>query len=543
MPRDLFATERNVVGMKKVFNVTADCKPSLHYMVDITERLRQIKDMVDRGEYFTINRARQYGKTTTLRALEDFLKDDYLVVSLDFQAFSNEDFKDERSFVQTFSREILEALDSVESIMTEPRSWFESCSREKEENVSLSVLFQYLMMWCRQSEKRIVLLIDEVDSASNNQVFMDFLALLRRYYIIRDKKKTFQSVILAGVYDIKNLKRKLRPEDAHRMNSPWNIAAEFRVDMSFSKKDISGMLSQYEEDYHTGMDVERMAGLLYDYTSGYPFLVSCLCKLIDEQVPCNSVYPDKKSAWTKKGFLKAVRILLAEKNTLFESLAGKLTDYPELKKMMYAILFSGEKITYNPDNPIIDMAAMFGFIRNENSRLAVANRIFEVRIYNFFLSEEEVNSRIYIEGSIEKSRFIKEGRLNMRLVLERFVACWEELYRQEDEPFIEKNGRKFFLLFLRPIINGTGNYYIEAETRDSKRTDVIVDYLGEQFVIELKICHGDEYNRRGEAQLAEYLDYYNLKKGYMLSFNFNKKKKTGVKEIELEDKILIEAVV
>ena len=189
------------------------------------------------------------------------------------------------------------------------------------------------------------------------------------------------------------------------------------------------------------------------------------------------------------------------------------------------------------------MAAMFGFIRNENSRLAVANRIFEVRIYNFFLSEEEVNSRIYIEGSIEKSRFIKEGRLNMRLVLERFVACWEELYRQEDEPFIEKNGRKFFLLFLRPIINGTGNYYIEAETRDSKRTDVIVDYLGEQFVIELKIWHGDEYNRRGEAQLAEYLDYYNLKKGYMLSFNFNKKKKTGVKEIELEDKILIEAVV
>ena len=192
MPRDLFATERNVVGMKKVFNVTADCKPSLHYMVDITERLRQIKDMVDRGEYFTINRARQYGKTTTLRALEDFLKDDYLVVSLDFQAFSNEDFKDERSFVQTFSREIIEALDSVESIMTEPRSWFESCSREKEENVSLSVLFQYLMMWCRQSEKRIVLLIDEADSASNNQVFMDFLALLRRYYIIRDKKKTFR---------------------------------------------------------------------------------------------------------------------------------------------------------------------------------------------------------------------------------------------------------------------------------------------------------------------------------------------------------------
>lgn len=32
-----------------------------------------------------------------------------------------------------------------------------------------------------------------------------------------------------------------------------------------------------------------------------------------------------------------------------------------------------------------------------------------------------------------------------------------------------------------------GNYYIEAQTRDAKRTDVIVDYLGEQFIVELKI--------------------------------------------------------
>ena len=40
-----------------------------------------------------------------------------------------------------------------------------------------------------------------------------------------------------------------------------------------------------------------------------------------------------------------------------------------------------------------------------------------------------------------------------------------------------------------------------------------------------------------------YLDYFNLKKGYMLSFNFNKKKKIGVKEVCIGDKILVEAVV
>lgn len=50
-------------------------------------------------------------------------------------------------------------------------------------------------------------MIDEVDSAANNQVFIDFLAQLRAQYLDREFYPGFQSVILAGVYDIKNLKR------------------------------------------------------------------------------------------------------------------------------------------------------------------------------------------------------------------------------------------------------------------------------------------------------------------------------------------------
>ena len=41
----------------------------------------------------------------------------------------------------------------------------------------------------------------------------------------------------------------------------------------------------------------------------------------------------------------------------------------------------------------------------------------------------------------------------------------------------------------------------------------------------------------------DYLDDYRLKRGYMVSFNFNKKKQTGVKRIMLGDKVLVEAVV
>ena len=79
-------------------------------------------------------------------------------------------------------------------------------------------------------------------------------------------------------------------------------------------------------------------------------------------------------------------------------------------------------------------------------------------------------------GQRDASQFIQNGRLNMDLVLEKFVEFFTDIYGDNDEKFIEAYGRKFFLLYLKPIINGTGNYYLEAQTRDARRTDVIVDY-------------------------------------------------------------------
>ncbi len=373
---------------------------------------------------------------------------------------------------------------------------------------------------------------------------MDFLAQLRGYYIRRDKVATFQSVILAGVYDVKNIKRKIRPDEEHKRNSPWNIAADFDVVMSFSEAEIAGMLREYEADHHTGMDVDSIAGLLFDYTAGYPYLVSRICKLIDERVAAKEVSPDKQSAWTYQGFQEAVRMLLSEKNTLFESLEGKLADYPQLQRTMYSLLLGGEAIVYNVFDEAVNMAIMFGFVKKQDGNIVVSNRIFEILLYNYFLTSADAqNAPIFREASNHKSQFIRAGRLDMGMVLKKFVEYFDSIYGGQAEKFDEDEGRRRFLLYLRPIINGTGNYYIESETRNSRRMDVVVDYLGERFVIELKIWRGNSYNERGEKQLSDYLDYFHLKRGYMLSYNFNQKKEIGVRELQFGDKVLVEAVV
>lgn len=535
--------------MGKTFNIAADCKPGLHYMVDLHSRLEQIKGYVDRGEYLSINRARQYGKTTMLRALGEYLKNTCYVVSMDFQMqMSDAKFCSERAFSVAFAKAFVRIMRNLNVIFPEKMEYelsqLKMTAQEDAENLELVELFQHLSAVCKESDRPLVLVIDEVDSAANHQVFLDFLAQLRGYYIDRDRSATFQSVILAGVYDIRNLKRRFRSDEDHKWNSPWNIAVEFKVNMSFSPDEIAGMLQEYEEDHATGMDIVQMAGWIDDLTSGYPFLVSKLCKLIDEEVTGSERFPGAKEAWTYAGFLEAERILLGEKNTLFESMVNKLYDFPELKEIVYSILFTGKESSYNALNQAIGTAEMFGFVKNVKGAVAIANRVFEMVFYNLFLtSAENQNTDIYKAAIQDKNQFVYDGHLNVDLLLERFVEHFDELYGDQPDKFKEEDGRRYFLLYLRPIINGTGNYYVESRTRNMERTDVIVDYRGEQSIIELKIWRGNAYNERGEEQLLEYLDHYHLRKGYMLSFNFNKKKKIGMKRIVLGGKVLVEAVV
>lgn len=513
--------------MERYFNITGCCNPQEHYMVNLDSRLVQIKKMIDRGQYFCINRGRQYGKTTILGALEKYLENDYIVVSMDFQGLSTENFKTEMTFVKAFTSAFLETLE-----FSDYQNAFKSAKENLIAITDMTDLFRKLFYVFKSIEKKFVLIIDEVDQASNNQVFLDFLALLRMNYLKRHKRITFQSVILAGVHDIRNLRQKIRPDAEHRHNSPWNIASSFNVDMSFSPQDIAGMLEQYENDYHTGMDIKNISQLIYDYTSGYPVLVTEFCKIMDESV-----------GWSEQGVIEANKQILIKKTPLFESLIGKLEDNEFLRKLLYGILFKGQKIPYNPDDATIDDAFMYGFVKNEHGLIEVANRVFEVRIYNWFISIETTDSLIFAEGVNDKNQFISGNQLNVELILEKFIQHFNDIYGSQPDKFKEDDGRKLFLLYLRPIINGTGNYYIEAQTRDQRRTDVIVDYLGKQYIIELKIWHGDEYKTKGEQQLSEYLDYYHINKGYLLSFNFNKNKQSGIHTIELNGRTIVEAIV
>jgi hypothetical protein len=308
------------------FNVTGLCVPGSHYMADTSEKLSRIMQFVEKGNYFSINRGRQYGKTTTFSLLEKRMPKKYTVISISFEAVSDSMFETEAGFCQGLLNRC--AKDLKFKKLPWAKDW------EDGSVISFDLLDGFLTKACRG--KKIVLMIDEVDKSSNNAIFLKFLGILRDKYLSRNagKDQTFQSVILAGVYDIKNLKLKMIQAGTHqlqdgekRINSPWNIAINFN--------------------------------------------------------------------------------------------------------------------------------------------------------------------------------------------------------NEKDTMFLERECRILFITYLRAIINGNGFYYLENETREGERTDVIVDYSAEQFIVELKLWRGEVAHDEAYQQLSDYLDYKNKDVGYLLTFDFRKTKNVG----------------
>ena len=506
-------------------------------MVDISRQLSAACELVAAGKYFCINRARQYGKTTTLRALANQLKDRYLVFNVSFEGLGNEAFATDSSLVRAFVQSLKNAIDFgvvanvPESIRQLVDAYLNQAERGEQTLQDCGVLITKL---CQAADKPMVLIIDEVDQAGNYESFIHFLGLLRSKYLSREDVPTIHSVVLAGVYDIKNLKLKVRTEGEHQYNSPWNIAAPFEVDMSLSEAGIRGMLEEYENDHHVGMDTAEVAKLLREYTGGYPFLVSRLCQLMDAS-----------GDWSRQGFLAAEKQLVGEADTLFDDFQKKLHEFPRLKDMLREVLYYGKSIDFSRFDPEMQLAARFGFVKDELGSLTVANRIFETWLYNYFVSETMLHDQLFSRAKESKPMFITEdGGLDMPKIMQRFVDTFHEVYGDRGDRFLEDEGRRYFMLYVKPIINGVGNYYVEAQTRDGLRTDLIIDYRGHRYVVEMKIWRGENYNTRGEAQLCEYLDYFQVNTGYLLSFSFNKNKTTGLKPpMHFGARTIIEAVV
>lgn len=410
--------------MKKEFNITGCCIPGKHYIVDTSAKISSIFELIEGGKYFVINRPRQYGKTTTLNILYSFLKSspEYLPINISFEGIGEAGFKNVAVFIEDFFLLLGGAFANLNrKDLIPPKKLLSTIKR-----------FSNLDLWITQmiqhAGKKVVLLIDEVDKSSSNQLFLDFLGMLRNKYLKQSNfaEFTFHSVILAGVHDVKTLKLKLRADAETKFNSPWNIAVDFNVDLAFSPAEIQTMLNDYTQDQQVTMDIPLIAEKLFYYTAGYPFLVSFLCKVIHEEL-----LPHKNNLdWVVEDVDKAFQKTLKRSNTNFDSLIQNLENNQELYDYIFQIVMDGADFMYNQHDPLIQLGSIYGILSEDDGRVRIHNRIYEQIIYNY------MTSKLSSSGAVSFARptanyLDKNGNLDIQKVFLKFQQFMKEHYTND----------------------------------------------------------------------------------------------------------------
>jgi AAA-like domain len=512
--------------MAKKFNIAGRCIRGWHYMADTSRKQKATLRMVEEGDYFIINRPRQYGKTTTLHNVADALiaSGEYLVFNTSFEGVGDDIFKTEQNFAPRFVR-----LLSTNAKTYAPNvvDWLNTAIQRVHELDSLS---EFITEFVDTTDKKVVLIIDEVDKSSNNQLFVSFLAMLRDKYLIRDRVNTFHAVVLAGVHDVKSLKLKLRPDEEQKFNSPWNIAADFKVDMNLQPFEIKPMLDDYVGEKGIKMDTAAMAEDLFYYTSGYPFLVSKLCKMMDEDI----LQTQETKEWTEKDLEWAVRQLITEKNANFDSLIKNLDDNPKLYQLVYDVAVDGINVSFNAHESANDLGVLFGIFGN-SSKLSIHNKIYGEVIVNYMTAN--MNRLQRERGADFGSGYVNPDKsLNMELVLLKFQAFMHEQYSKHDRDFLERHGRLVYLAFMKPILNGHGYDFKEVQISEERRLDVTITFYQHKYVAELKIWRGPVAHEEGLSQLSDYLDRLKLTEGYLIIFDHKEIKTWDSGWIDYKDK-------
>ena len=512
---------------KKKFNTTGVCYPEDHYMMDNSKKLEYVFSLIEGGAYFTINRPRQYGKTTTISALKNQLDNSaiYLPIKISFELASEQTTHED--LAKLFMNQMIKAIkrpypklgDFLKTALAEV--------------VDMESLSEVITDFIHEAKKKVVLMIDEVDGSSNYHPFLAFLAMLRYKYLDRKSPEnyTFHSVVLAGVHDVKSLKYKLRNSEEAKYNSPWNIAADFEVEMSFNPQEIAPMLEEYSRLEGVTMDIPSIAERLYYHTSGYPFLVSKLCKNIAEKIlPLKNTVNE----WVLEDVDTSVQLLLKEENTNFDSLINNLRNHKDLYDLVFRLLIDGDIVSFNSYNPTINKGILYGIFRR-NGSLKVHNKIYEQLIYNALTSDLEI--KLEANEYNHRHQFdLPNNELNFKKVLMKFQQFLKEQHNDKDLNFLEREWRLLFMAFIQPVLNGIGYAFKEPQISEEKRLDLVITYQEHRYIVELKKWYGKVYHERGLNQLADYLEIHGLQKGYLLIFDNRKKKSSEAKWISHKGK-------
>ena len=489
------------MNKRRFFNTAGPCVPGDHYMIDKSERFHNVRQLIDDKRYFILHAPRQTGKTTAILQLMEELnsQDDYIALYVNVEAG-----QPWRNNIEQLNKTIVNAF-RINAKIHLPLEYQPSSTCFENIGNEFSL---FLMNWCMELPKPLVLFMDEVDALIGDGL-LSVLRQLRSGYTQRPKAFP-HSLCIIGLRDIRDYRIY---SDEHKKyivgGSAFNIKDKSLRITDFTADQVNRLYAQHTGDTGQQFTDESLDRVFY-YTQGQPWLVNALGRELcfdDYAIPLNqeitAVDVDEK-----------VEILIQRRDVHLDQLADKLTE-PRVARVIEAILV-GENDGNKPEIQSDDRQYLIdlGLIRRGKLGLEIANPI-----YREVIPRELTLYRQDTLGQNPAWYVREDGRLDNDKVLDHYI----EFYKEHSElvtkrkTYTEAAHHLLFMAWLQRIVNGGGSISREYAA-GLGRLDLCIDFADERFAFELKLSSAKAFER-GCAQLAGYLDRLSLNSGRLVIFS------------------------
>jgi len=500
--------------MMRFFNTAGPVNPDFHYCIPPLERfnLDDVMLLIQQRKYFVLHAPRQVGKTSYLLALVEHLNHtgDYRAVYANVERAQSA-----RGDVAAGMPAILNAIVSGAEIYAQdrfPRTVWQEILNEAGPHGALTALLE---RWAQESDKPLVLMIDEIDSLVGDTLIA-VLRQLRSGYAQRPAAFP-QTVVLCGVRDVRDYR--IHTGDGKEIitgGSAFNIKASSLRMGDFDEEEVRRLLAQHTEETGQAFDPDALDSV-WQLTFGQPWLVNALGYEACFHLPEGR---DRSQQITRALIEQAKENLILRRETHLDQLTDKLQE-PRVRRVVEPILsVTDEPIQFRPEDVayVVDL----GLIRRApNGRLTVANPIYQEVIPRELAFGPQM-------GISEQSAWYTQpdGRLDM----DKLLAAFQQFFRENSEAWLERFDYKeagpqlLMQAFLQRIVNG-GGFIGREYSLGRKRTDLLVRWQipgGEQrVVIELKVSRGDVERTIATAlpQTWDYTDKCGAEEGHLVIFD------------------------
>lgn len=498
--------------MMRFFNTAGPVNPAYHYCIPPLERfdLDDVMLLIQQQKYFVLHAPRQVGKTSYLLALTEYLNrsGDYRAVYANVEVGQSA-----RSDVAAAMPALLSAVANGAEIYagdTFPHSIWRELLDHVGPHGALAAL---LTRWAQESDKPLVLMIDEIDSLVGDTLIA-VLRQLRSGYAQRPAAFP-QTVILCGVRDVRDYR--IRTDDGKEVvtgGSAFNIKAKSLRMGDFDEEEVHRLFAQHTEATGQAFTTDAL-DVAWQLTFGQPWLVNALgaeaCFEMEEG-------RDRSQPIPRVLIEQAKENLILRRETHLDQLTDKLRE-SRVHRVIEAVLVGGDLPPQVKDDDI-QYVVDLGLIRRKPN-IAIANPIYQEVIPR----DLAITAQDFI---VQRAAWYvqPDGRLDM----DKLLAAFQQFFRENSEAWLERFDYKeagpqiLMQAFLQRIVNGGGTIGREYAL-GRKRTDLLVRWQipgGEQrVVIELKVSRGDVERAiaAGLPQTWDYLDKCGAEAGHLVIFD------------------------